>query len=134
MGSLSLSRLLLLGAAAAAIFGCVQAARVASVPVPPTLEIMNASGPLAVANSRSGQAIFEAAPLAPGRSLTGTVQLSTTGTLAADLSVAQLDVQNEPGPNGGPLSTAVQLTVEDITGGNSIPVFSGRLDGLGTRS
>ena len=134
MSSQPLSRLLLLAAIGVAILGCAGAVRVARVSdQPATVEITNASGTLQVANSRSGQAIFQAAGLAPGRSVTGTVQLSNTGTLAGDLSLAQLDVQNQPGPNGGLLSNAVQLAVQDITGGSSIPVFSGSLGGVGTR-
>ena len=42
------------------------------------------------------------------------MQLANTGTLAGDLSLAQLDIQ-------------------DITGGSSVPVFSGQLGVLGTR-
>ena len=133
MVSLPLSRVLLLAAILAAVLSWAGAARVASGSDEPAVEIMNASGTLQVTNSGAGQAIFQAAGLAPGRSVTGTVQLSNTGTLAGDLSLAQLDVQDQPGPNGGLLSSAVQLAVQDITGGSSIPVFSGQLGGLGTR-
>jgi spore coat-associated protein N len=134
MSSQPVSRLLLLAAIGVAVLGCAGAVRVAHVSdEPATVEITNASGTLQVANSRSGQAIFQAAGLAPGRSVTGTVELSNTGTLAGDLSLAQLDVQNQPGPNGGLLSTAVQLAVQDITGGSSIPVFSGALGDVGSR-
>ncbi len=133
MVSLPLSRLLLLAAILAAVLGWAGVARVAGGSDEPAVEIVNASGTLQVTNSGAGQAIFQAAGLAPGGSVTGTVQLSNTGTLAGDLSLAQLDVQDQPGPNGGLLSSAVQLAVQDITGGSSIPVFSGQLGGLGTR-
>ena len=133
MGSVSLSRLLSVAAIGVAVFGCASAARVARSSDPATVEIMNASGTLEVSNSRAGQAIFQAAGLAPGRSVNGTVQLSNSGTLAGELSLSQLDVQNQPGPNGGLLSSAVQLAVQDVTGGSSIPVFSGPLGGVGNR-
>ncbi len=133
MGSLSVSRLLLLAAIGAVILGCASAARIARAPDEPAVQIMNASGSLAVTNSRAGQAVFQAAGLAPGRSLNGTVQLSNTGTLAAELTVAQLDMQDQPGAYGGRLSSRVQLEVHDVTGGSSIPVFSGRLGGLGSQ-
>lgn len=134
MVSLPLSRLLLVAGILAAVLGWAGVARVAGGSDEPAVEILNASGTLQVTNSGAGQAIFQAAGLAPGGSVTGTVQLSNTGTLAGDLSLAQLDVQDQPGPNGGLLSSAVQLAVQDITGGSSIPVFSGQLGGLGTRS
>jgi hypothetical protein len=134
MRSQPLSRLLLLAAIGVAILGCAGAARVARAPdEPATVEITNVSGTLQVANSRSGQAIFQAAGLAPGRTVNGTVQLSNTGTLAAELTVAQLGMQDQPGAHGGRLSSRVQLEVHDVTGGSSIPVFSGPLGGLGSQ-
>ena len=94
---------------------------------------MQATGDLRLSNSQEGQAIFQASGLAPGRSVTGTVQLSNSGTLPGDLSLQQLDVADSPGPGGGRLSNVVSLQITDITGGSSIPVFSGQLGGLGSR-
>src|SRR5688572_31218790 len=100
MVSLPQSRLLLGAAILAAVLGWAGVARVAGGSDEPAVEILNASGTLQVTNSGAGQAIFQAAGLAPGGSVTGTVQLSNTGTLTGDLSLAQLDVQDQPGPNG----------------------------------
>jgi hypothetical protein len=93
----------------------------------PRAVISKTSGDLRLTNSRDGQAIFEAQGFAPGKSVTGTVQLSNTGTVGADLALEQLDVQDHPGVNGGLLSDAIQLDVQDVTGGNAVPLFAGRL-------
>jgi hypothetical protein len=119
-------------AAIVAISGLAAAAS-SSVPAEPHAVISLVSGELHVTNSRDGQAIFQAQGLAPGRSVTGTVQLSNAGTLAGDLGFQQLEVQDQPGVNGGRLSDAVHLDVQDVTGGNSIPVFSGQLGALQSR-
>jgi hypothetical protein len=115
-----------------AISGCAIATS-SGVRAEPRAEISMVSGELHVTNSRDGQAIFEAQGLAPGRSVTGTVQLSNTGTLAGDLGFQQLDVQDQPGVNGGRLSDAVHLDVEDVTGGSVVPVFDGQLGALQSR-
>ena len=94
---------------------------------------MQATGDLQLSNSQEGQAIFQASGLAPGRSVTGTVRLTNSGTLPGDLTLEQLDVADSPGPGGGLLSNVVSLAITDVTGGSSIPVFSGQLGGLGSR-
>jgi hypothetical protein len=110
-----------------AILGC---AAVAARPSPrdvPRAEISMVSGELHVTNSHDGQAIFQAQGLSPGGSVTGTVQLSNTGDLTGDLGFQQLVVQDQPGTNGGLLSNAVHLDVDDVTGGSVVPVFTGPL-------
>jgi spore coat-associated protein N len=120
-------------AALVAVTGCAVAAS-SRVHAEPAAVISQASGTFQITNSRNGQAIFQAQGLSPGRSVSGTVQLSNTGTIAGDLGLEQLDVVDQPGMNGGLLSTAVQLDVQDITGGNLIPVFAGKLASLQTRT
>ena len=120
-------------AALVAVTGCAVAAS-SRVHAEPAAVISQASGTFQITNSRDGQAIFQAQGLSPGRSVSGTVQLSNTGTIAGDLGLEQLDVVDQPGLNGGLLSTAVQLDVQDITGGNLIPVFAGKLASLQTRT
>lgn len=132
MGSQPISRLVTL-AVMAAISGCAVAAS-PGVRAQPSAVISQASGQFQITNSRDAQAIFQAQGLAPGRSVTGTVQLSNTGTLAGTLGLEQVDIQDQPGPNGGRLSTAVHLDVQDITGGNLVPVFGGQLASLQTRA
>ncbi len=41
---------------------------------------------------------------------------------------------DQPGVNGGKLSNAVHLDVQDVTGGGAVPVFSGQLAGLQSRA
>ena len=60
--------------------------------------LTQATGDLRLSNSADGQAIFQASGLAPGRSVTGTVQLTNSGTLPGDLSLQQLDVSDSPAP------------------------------------
>lgn len=120
-------------AALVAVTGCAVAAG-SRVHAEPAAVISQASGTFQITNSRDGQAIFQAQGLSPGRSVSGTVQLSNSGTIAGDLGLEQLDVVDQPGANGGLLSTAVQLDVQDITGGNLIPVFAGKLASLQTRT
>lgn len=121
-------------AAMLAVSGCAVAAGSSAGRAEPRAVISKADGDLHVENSRDGQAIFEAQGLAPGGSVTGTVQLSNSGKLAGDLAVEQLDVNDQPGVNGGRLSDAVYLDVQDVTGGNLIPVFAGQLGGLQSRA
>ncbi len=125
MGSRPLSRWTTL-AAIVAVSACAVSASSGSS-AQPTAVISQASGTFSITNSRDGQAIFQAQGLAPGRSVSGTVQLSNAGTLAGDLGLQQLDVVDQPGANGGRLSDAVRLDVHDITGGNLVPVFAGQL-------
>jgi spore coat-associated protein N len=115
------------------ITGCAAAAG-SGVRAEPRVAISMVSGELHVANSRDGQAIFQAQGLSPGESVTGTVQLSNTGSLAGDLGVQQLDVQDQPGTNGGVLSDAVHLDIDDVTGGSVVPVFAGQLSSFQNHS
>lgn len=132
MDSRPLSRLLALAAMAAAISGC--AATGGATPTEPRAVISKTSGDLRVSNSLDGQAILQAQGLAPGRSVSGTVQLTNSGTLTGDLDLQQLAVTDQPGANGGRLSDAVYLDVQDVTGGNAVPVFGGQLDTLQSRA
>jgi hypothetical protein len=116
-------------AAIVAVSACAVAAS-SSGQAKPVAVIQQASGTFQITNSLDGQAVFQAQGLAPGRSVSGTVQLSNAGTLAGDLGLHQLDVVDQPGANGGLLSGAVHLDVQDITGGNLVPVFAGQLASL----
>jgi hypothetical protein len=132
MKGFSVSRLLSLAAVLAVAAACAGAGA-ARPERPPQAVLTQATGDLRLSNSADGQAIFQASGLAPGRSVTGTVQLTNSGTLPGDLSLQQLDVSDNPGPGGGRLSNVVTLDITDVTGGSSIPVFSGQLGGLGSR-
>ncbi|HET7574446.1 MAG TPA: hypothetical protein VFJ99_04965 [Solirubrobacterales bacterium] len=133
MKGFSVSRLLSLAAIVAVAAVCAGSG-LAKSERPPQAVLTQATGDLRLSNSQDGQAIFHASGLAPGGSVTGTVQLTNGGTLPGDLSLQELDVQDQPGPGGGRLSNVVSLQISDVTGGSSIPVFSGRLGRLGTRT
>ena len=120
-------------AAIVAVSACTVAASSGADPQPVAV-VNQASGTFQITNSRDGQAIFQAHGLAPGRSVTGTVQVANPSALAGDLGLRQLDVVDQPGANGGLLSNAVHLDVQDITGGNLVPVFAGQLASLQSRS
>src|SRR5215217_460070 len=126
-----LSRLLTLAAIVAVVAACASTGLAG--PEHPHAVLTQASGDLTIANSLGGQAIFQASGLAPGRSVTGTVLLSNNGALAGDLNLAQLDVQDTPGANGGRLSDVLNLDIADVTGGNHVPVFLGQLSTVGDR-
>jgi hypothetical protein len=132
MEALRVSRLLSLAAIGAVAAVCAGTG-LARPQRAPKAVLTQATGDLHLANSRDGQAIFKASGLAPGRSVTGTVQLANSGTVPGDLSLQQLDVRDQPGAGGGRLSNAVSLDIRDVTGGNSVPIFAGRLGGLGSR-
>ena len=120
-------------AAIVAVSACTVAASPGADPQPVAV-VNQASGTFQITNSRDGQAIFQAHGLAPGRSVTGTVQVANPSPLAGALGLRQLDVVDQPGANGGLLSNAVHLDVQDITGGNLVPVFAGQLASLQSRS
>src|SRR5687768_1701615 len=133
MGSVPISRLLTLAAIGAVV--AVSANAVTARPDRPEAYavLTDASGDISIWNSLDGQAVFQFSGLAPGRSLSGTVQLKNTGALPGDLGLEQLDLQDLPGANGGRLSDAVRLDITDVTGGNSIPVFAGQIGGLASQ-
>ena len=132
LNSLTLTRLLTLAAIFAVVAVCAGSGL--ARPAPPHAILVDASGDLQVTNSLDGQAVFQANGLAPGGSVTGTVQLSNTGALAGDLGLAQLEVQDQPGANGGRLSDAIHLDISDVTGGSLVPVFAGQLATVGNRA
>ena len=130
MGFRAVCNLTLVAAVVVAISGCSQG----SLPAAPAAEVSQASGDFVVSNSRNGQAIFRAQGLAPGGSITGTVRLTNTGSLNGELAIAQVDIRDRPGVNGGLLSQVLELAVQDVTSPSAaITMFSGRLGELDGR-
>ncbi len=110
--------------------GCAQP----GVSTKPRAEISQTSGDFSISNSRSGQAIFRADGLAPGGTVSGTVELTNTGRLPGELGIEQADVRDRPGRNGGMLSQAVELAVQDVSNpSDEITMFAGRLGELHER-
>ena len=101
----------------------------------PSVEIQNASGEVQLQNSKNGSAIFQTAGLAPGRNVTGTVQLSNSGSGPGALSLSQANLVDNPGAGLGLLSSVLQLSITDVTNPSSpVSVFSGTPATLGSRS
>ena len=128
-----ISRLLTLAAIGAVVAVCANAVIAKPERAEPYAVLTDATGDLSILNSLDGQAVFQFSGLAPGHSVSGTVELKNTGGLPGDLGLEQLDVQDQPGANGGRLSDAVQLDITDISGGNLIPVFAGQIGGLASQ-
>jgi hypothetical protein len=132
VGSHPVTRLLSLAAVCAAAIAWAGSG--SAEPAQPSAVLTQATGDLHVTNSQDGHAIFRATGLAPGGGVSGTVRLQNSGSLPGDLTLAQSDVSDQPGANGGRLSDVVKLDVSDVTAGSSVPVFTGRLAGFGSRS
>jgi Ca2+-binding RTX toxin-like protein len=92
--------------------------------------LSSAHDALSISNSRDGETIFKATNLAPGDSTTGTVTIGNSGTVPAALSLSMADLSDASGPNGGRLSSVLDLRVTDVTAGSDIAVYAGRLDAL----
>jgi len=133
MGSVPISRLLTLAAIGAVVAVCANAVTARPESSRPYAVLTDATGDLTIWNSLDGQAVFQFHGLAPGHSVSGTVQLKNTGSLPGDLGLEQLDVLDQPGVNGGRLSQAVRLDITDVTNGSSIPVFAGQIGALASQ-
>ena len=134
MGSVPISRLLTLAAIGAVVAVCANAVTARPESSGPYAVLTDATGDLSIWNSLDGQAVFQFHGLAPGHSVSGTVQLKNNGSLPGDLGLEQLDVLDQPGVNGGRLSQAVRLDITDVTNGSSIPVFAGQIGGLSSQA
>jgi spore coat-associated protein N len=93
------------------------------------------SGILSQSNSKDGSAILTADKMVPGQSANGTVEITDTGDVAGDFKVDSSNLTDTPGPNGGRLSTALQLKVEDITNATSpVSVYDGAYNAFPLKS
>ena len=133
MRSVPISRLLTLAAIGAIVAVCANAVTASPERDGPYAILTDATGDLSIWNSLDGQAVFQFHGLAPGHSVSGTVQLKNTGSLPGDLGLEQLDLLDQPGANGGRLSQAVRLDITDVTNGSSIPVFAGQIGALASQ-
>jgi hypothetical protein len=121
-------------AAIAVVVVCVGPGLARQEPKGPYAVLTQATGDLKLDNSLHGHAIFQLTGLSPGDTASGTVKLSNKGGKPGDLGLKQLNVLNVPGVNGGMLSNAVNLEITDISGGNSVPLFAGKLGLLNAQS
>jgi spore coat-associated protein N len=95
--------------------GLVYAAGGPEEPAAPAPRTALAAGVLSQSNSKAGSAILQAAGMKPGSSVTGTVTIRNTGTLAGDYTLSRSNLTDSRGPNGGALSSRLALRVEDVT-------------------
>lgn len=98
----------------------------------PQAQVVAASDNLNISDSLSGGAIVTATELGPGHEFSGDVTIGNAGTIPGAFSLSASDFNNTPGPNGGALSAALDLRVEDLTMGTV--VYNGKLESLGQRS
>jgi hypothetical protein len=95
------------------------------------LELQSASGAVHIANSRDGHAVFSAAGMRPGEGVSGTVRIGNDGDVAGAFSIRPGTVEDTPGPNGGLLSTRVQLVLFDVTDvQHPVTIYAGPPAGL----
>jgi hypothetical protein len=88
----------------------------------------NPTGPL-IGSSLPGAAILRTADLAPGRARTGEITVTNVGDESGDFSLGATGL----GDVGAPLSSQLDLAVEDVTPGRTpATVYSGKLSGLST--
>ena len=81
----------------------------------PRTRLLAASGPIVIANSKDGQAVFSATGVRPGEERAGVVQIGNDGTDGGRLSLRLDGLEEQPGIYGGQLSQALSLVVADIT-------------------
>lgn len=87
----------------------------------------HARGGLRIAGSGGERAILSGSDLAPGGTVRGSVAIRDRGSRPATLVLAGLHLRNG---GGGPLSSALLLTVRDITRRSDGIIYSGPLSGL----
>jgi hypothetical protein len=92
---------------------------------------ISATGAFEISNTDDGLPIFAAAAIAPGGSTTGTVAIEDTGSAPVALTLRRGELVDEPGIDGGLLSSRLQLTVVDVTEpGAPRTVYAGPLDSM----
>ncbi|MDQ1741628.1 MAG: hypothetical protein QOE53_3280 [Pseudonocardiales bacterium] len=89
-----------------------------------------ADGPVTLASNKPGVALLQADGFKPGSSVSGTVSLTNKGDRPGVLELGATGLQDRPGVNGGRLSSALRLRVEDLNGA-MVPLES-RLDQAST--
>jgi hypothetical protein len=92
------------------------------------------AGNLAQTNSQSG-AVLSADKIKPGDSQNGTVTITNSGDIAGSFSLTKSNVVDTAGPNGGTLSSKLDLLVQDVTvAGSPTTLYSGKLGAMGAQS
>jgi hypothetical protein len=86
------------------------------------------AGNLSSSNSRPNVAILSAVDMVPGDTETGDVTITNTGDVSGRFRLASSGITDTVGPNGGKLSTVLQLKIDDTTAGRT--VYNGKFDAM----
>lgn len=88
------------------------------------------AGTLSQSNSKDNAAILTVTKIVPGQSENGTVTIKNTGDVSGQFSLSDSNLTDTPGPNGGKISSVLQLKVVDTT--NAIPrnIYNGQYDSM----
>lgn len=121
---------LALGAALLAVLATVAGSALARERPARIERLAAADGVLALSNSLGDGAIVTAYGLLPGQSASGTITLGNTGEVAGTLALRRTRMHDLPGPNGGRLSDAITLLIEDVSGATPREVLYGEVGGL----
>jgi hypothetical protein len=89
---------------------------------------MFTAGTLTSSNSKDNAAILTAARMVPGDETEGTVTISNTGDSRGQFTLTGSAPTNTPGPNGGDLSSVLDLTI--VMDGGATPIYDGKLNAL----
>jgi hypothetical protein len=86
------------------------------------------AGSMSQDNSADNSAIMSATALVPGDVVDGTATIRNVGDAHGEFTLSVKHVEDDPGPQGGVLSSWLRLKVFD--GDSDQAIWSGRLDGL----
>lgn len=93
------------------------------------------SGNLAQTNSSSG-AVLTASKIKPGDpASTGTVTITNSGDIPGTFTLSKANVADTAGPNGGTLSSKLNVLVQDVTiAGSPVSVYTGAIGAMPAQS
>jgi hypothetical protein len=93
------------------------------------------AGSLAQSNSKEGAAVLTKTTMLPGETINGTVTITNTGDVPGTFTLSRSSLSETAGPNGGKLSSVLELKVEDVTKeGSPVAVYSGKVDTMGVQT
>ena len=90
---------------------------------------MFTAGTLTSSNSKDDAAILTATRMVPGDTTNGTVTISNTGDSKGQFTLTGSTPTNTPGPNGGDLSSVLDLTIV-MDGDTANPIYDGKLNAM----
>ncbi len=91
--------------------------------------------PLGVSNSKNGVAVLQAGGMFPGDPpVTGAVTIKNTGDVNGVFALGLDGLHDTAGPNGGALSEALDLRIDDVTTSSAAPAqkYAGKLGAMGS--